>query len=602
MSNTVTQLLDLLSRSERRELVIMLFALFVGAAVDMVGVASLMPFMAVVANPGHIDTNWFLSLLYSRLGFVSHAQFLFWLGVFVFVMLVLTNAFKAFMNWWTLRFDNRLNAALSSRLLERYMARPYTFFLNRNTAEMNKNVLTDVRTVINGVLSSSMNVISSVLGAVLLLVLLFAVNPQIAITIAGVIGTAYAAIYLAARSRLAKIGEEQVVASSMKYKAAAEALGGIKDIKVLGRERMLLARFAEHAKSHGANNVIAGTIAQVPRYALEVIAFGGILLIVLFFLGSNLAPSETISLLALYAFAGYRLLPAVQQIFAGVSTIRLTSPTLDAVHADMTNYDQANSGIGANFETDSPPLPFSHCIELRDLAFTYPNSSEPVLRTLNVMIPRNKSIGLVGATGSGKTTTVDIILGLLEPDEGALLVDDIRIGSKNVREWQRNLGYVPQHIFLCDDTIASNIAFGVPESEIDFAAVVRAARVANLHHFVEQELPQQYGTIVGERGVRLSGGQRQRIGIARALYRDPPVLIMDEATSALDGITEDAVMDALHTLAGEKTIIMIAHRLTTVKGCDVIYLLERGQVLEQGRYEELLKSSSWFRAASRIDA
>jgi ABC-type multidrug transport system fused ATPase/permease subunit len=245
------------------------------------------------------------------------------------------------------------------------------------------------------------------------------------------------------------------------------------------------------------------------------------------------------------------------------------------------------------------PVPFCSVLELKNVSFYYKAAQGPVVNEVNLAIARNSSIGLVGATGSGKTTLVDIILGLLPPTAGQMLVDGTEISGENLASWQRNFGYVPQHIYLCDDTITRNIAFGVPDEKIEMQAVICAARIANLHGFVEKKLPKGYETIVGERGVRLSGGQRQRIGIARALYKDPAFLIMDEATNALDGITEEAVMEALGTLSGKKTIIMIAHRLTTVKDCDVIYIMEHGRITNKGTYEELLGSSTWFQSATR---
>jgi ABC-type multidrug transport system fused ATPase/permease subunit len=231
--------------------------------------------------------------------------------------------------------------------------------------------------------------------------------------------------------------------------------------------------------------------------------------------------------------------------------------------------------------------------------FSYSGTQNPVLDGISLVIPCYSSVGIVGATGTGKTTLVDLILGLLIPTSGQLRVDGVVITGENLLRWRHNVGYVPQNIFLADDTITNNIAFGVPEQEIDHAAVVRAARIANLQEFIEGELPRGYETFVGERGVRLSGGQRQRLGIARALYRDPAMLIMDEATSSLDGVTEGAVNEALHALSGKKTVITIAHRLTTVKACEVIYLLEQGRISSYGSYDELIKTSPWFRAAAR---
>jgi ATP-binding cassette, subfamily B, bacterial PglK len=250
----------------------------------------------------------------------------------------------------------------------------------------------------------------------------------------------------------------------------------------------------------------------------------------------------------------------------------------------------------------TPPLPFKHSLDLRNLVFSYPEAKEAAIKKLNLSLKANSSIAFVGSTGSGKTTLVDIILGLLTPDEGELAVDGVAITPKNVRNWQRNLGYVPQHIYLSDNSIAQNIAFGIPKDKIDLTAVEKAARIANLHDFIINDLPGGYETIVGERGIRLSGGQRQRIGIARALYHDPAVLILDEATSALDNVTEESVFEAIRNVAKSKTAIMIAHRISTVRDCDVIYVIEQGRIVSQGSYEELLGSSDRFRALAQAGA
>ncbi len=593
-------MLDLLSAREKVYLYL-LFAAMVGmAGFEMAGIASIMPFMAVVVGPDVIQTNRWLKLAYDFGGFTSLQSFLFFLGMLVFGLLVFGNLFKALTTWASLRYHNQLVYALSRRLLASYLLRPYEFFLNRNSAEMGKNVLSEVRTVIADVLSPGMQVLSNALLGFFILALLMAVNPLIAMTIVVVLGGVYALIYLLARRRLAGIGRVQLEANTMKFKAANEAMGGIKDMKVLGREQAFLDRFAVHAFRHARANASAGIISQLPRYALETIAFGGILLIVLFFLGSEQGVGRIVPLLALYAFAGYRLLPALQVIFASISAVRCSLPSLEAVHRDLTEGGTGTDPDAALAATlNVQPLPLTHELVLRNVTYRYPGAHEPAVRGISLSIARNSVVGFVGATGSGKTTIVDLILGLLVPASGELLADDTGISGGKIARWQRSLGYVPQHIYLCDDTITRNIAFGVPEQEIDMSSVVRAARIANLYDFIETELPEGFDTVIGERGVRLSGGQRQRIGIARALYRDPAVLIMDEATSSLDGITEVAIMEAIHALAGEKTLILIAHRLTTVKDCDVICLMERGSIVSTGTYDELMSSSSWFQAAAR---
>ncbi len=603
MSLFIRKLFNLLSAKERRQLCYIFAIMVCTAFIEMAGIASIMPFMAVVSNPNMVSTNKWLRWMYNLFGFSSMHNFLLLLGVLLLVFMVLSNIFKAFSSWTIIKYDNQLNYTLARRLLAQYLTRPYSFYLNRNTADMGKNVLSEVRNVIEGVLYSSLQFLSNSLVSIFILALLVIVNPLIALSIVLILGGAYTIIYTLVRRILNRISKEQVYANSMKYKAASEALCGIKDLKILGREQTFLDHFAFNALRHSRNNVTAGIIAQLPRYALEILAFGGILLIVLYFLGSKNNQANSIPLLAVYAFSGYRLLPALQQIFSNVTSVRFNLAALTVLHNDMIRgANSIDPEIMLKRSKGISPFPYRQKLELRNVDFCYEGNEEPVIRNLNLIIPPNTTVGLVGSTGSGKTTTVDIILGLLKATAGGLYVDGVEIGEDLLPSWQLNLGYVPQAIFLCDDTITKNIAFGVPDGEIDMDAVLRAAKIANLHDFVENELPKGYYTVIGERGLRLSGGQRQRIGIARALYRDPSVLIMDEATSALDGITEESVMDALRALSGQKTIIMIAHRLTTVKECDVIYLMEHGRISDRGTYENLMSTSSWFQAAGRTGA
>lgn len=596
----IVAFLDLLTAREKKQLFWLFVAILLMALFEMVGIASIMPFMAVVANPAVIETNFWLQLVYDGLHFNDKREFLVFLGFGVFVVLVFNNCFKAVIVWLTLRYDNNLYYTLSQRLLNKYLLRSYVFYLNRNTTELGKNVLNEVRNVIIGVLSPGVQVLSGGLIIVCIFVLLMIVDPGIAMTIAAILGGGYACAYLAARQRLAVIGREQVEANAMKFKVAGEALSGIKDLKVLGREPYFLDLFSVHAKRHADNNVRAGVIAQLPRYALEILAFGGILAIVLYFLRTGQNVEKLVPVMALYAFAGYRLMPALQQIFAGVASLRANMAVLDLLHRDMGVASLAmDEPPMATDHMEAEPLAFTREMHLEDVSFQYPGAREPVLRDIDLTIAANTTVAFVGATGSGKTTMVDLILGLLAPASGHMFVDGCEIAGPTLARWQRNLGYVPQSIFLTDDTLMRNIAFGVPDAEIDREAVFRAARIANLTGFVERDLPDGFDTVIGERGVRLSGGQRQRIGIARALYRDPAVLVLDEATSALDGLTEDAVMDAIRTLSRKKTIIMVAHRLSTVRDCDVIYLLEQGRVVAQGNYATLQEESQWFRTVAQ---
>lgn len=591
----------LLPKNEKSKLYLLFAATIISSFIEMVGIASIMPFMAVVSNQEVTRTNKWLQKLYEFFRFDNAHSFLFFLGVILLLLLISSNLFKALTVWSTLTYCNRFNSILSRRLLAQYLSRSYSFFLNRNTSDMGKNVLAEVKGVIDGCFIAGMQVLSCGLVILFIFGLLMFVEPLIALTIAVFLGGAYTGIFLLVRHRLTRISKEQVYAQTMKYKTATEALSGIKDIKILGRELQFLNKFVVFAEQHSMNTVATGTISLFPKYVLEVLSLGGILLITMYFIGAkNSSATQMVPLLAVYAFAGYRILPALQQIFAGIANVRLNLATLEILHRDLNDED---SNYDPEFVLRNRqalhPVPFRSALELKNVNFCYRAAQGLVVNDVSLSIARNTSIGLVGATGSGKTTLVDIILGLLTPTEGQMFVDGIEISGESVASWQRNFGCVPQQIYLCDDTVTGNIAFGVPDDKVDMQAVIRAARIANLHEFIESKLPKGYETIIGERGVRLSGGQRQRIGIARALYEDPAFLVMDEATNSLDGITEEAVMEALGTLSGKKTIITIAHRLTTVKDCDVIYIMEHGRITHKGTYEELQRSSAWFQSAAR---
>jgi ABC-type multidrug transport system fused ATPase/permease subunit len=354
---------------------------------------------------------------------------------------------------------------------------------------------------------------------------------------------------------------------------------------------VFLQRFENPSLRFAKHQAASQIVTQLPQYALQAIAVCGILLIVQYQLLVRGSQDQALPLIAVYAFAGYRLLPALQRLYQCVSTLRFAQPALENLHRDLGE-------AATNLRRTAKPTQLTRLessLELRGVFYRYPSSTMTALHEVTMIIPARSTVGFVGRTGSGKTTTVDVILGLLQPEAGEVLVDGRPIIEENRRGWQRCVGYVPQHIFLAADTLASNIAFGVQHKNIDLAAVERASRIANLHSFVT-ELERGYDTLVGERGVRLSGGQRQRVGIARALYTDPDLIIMDEATSALDNLTERAVMEAVGNLSNRKTIILVAHRLTTVQRCDRIFLFEGGSIIASGSYRELVDGSESFRA------
>ena len=593
------KLLFLLSSKERRRAILLLGVIIIMAIFEMIGVVSIMPFMAVLMSPEIVETNTFLNNAYnasSIFGVETNQHFLFLLGILVFVLLISSIILKVFTIYLTVWFINTCNYSFAKRLVEGYLHQPYSWFLNRHSADLGKTILAEVGVVVSKSLYPLLVLIKQTIVALALLGVLIVVDPKLTLIVGFTLGSAYALIYIFIRKFIKKMGQDRLDSNKWLFTSISEAFGAVKEIKVGGLENIYTNRFSVPAKNLARINAIYGFIKQIPRFALEAIVFGGMLLVVLYLMAQFNSITKAVPIIALYAYTSYRLMPALQEIFTSVTEMRYTVPSLDAMYKDVKNL-QSSSDI----QNSQDPLQLNKKIVLKNVYYNYPNASKTALKNLNLNIESKTTVGIVGATGCGKTTTVDIILGLLEAQKGSLEIDGKEINKKNLRAWQKSLGYVPQHIFLADDSVSANIAFGVNTKFINQKDVERAAKIANLYEFVTNELPNQFETTVGERGVRLSGGQRQRIGIARALYHKPKVLILDEATSALDNVTEKSIMSSLQGIEKEVTIIIIAHRISTVKECDNIFLLEKGELKEQGTFEELIKKDDYFRvAASKI--
>jgi len=583
MLDIIRKISALLSKRERRQLYLLAIAILGIGLLQMTSLVSIMPFLSVASNPSTIESNTALRWTYEFFGFTSTNQFLFVLGLVVLAMLLISNASIATVTWLRLRYVWMRNYTLSRRLLHSYLHRPYSFFLGRNSADLSKNILSEIQQVIAGLLMPGLQVLASVIIALLIVAMLLVIDPLLAVLIAAATGGIYGAVYMLSKGYLAQIGKKYVLANEARYQSATEVLRGIKEVKLLGKEDVFLKQYAASSERLAVYQANSGAIASIPRYALEVITFGTILSATLYLLITRGTLQEAIPVLGLYVFAGYRLMPAFSQIFSGVTAVRFNTAALNNLYDELVSANDApTTGENSTHKQHREDrLLLKQTLELHEATFYYPGTSKPALERVSLTIDANTTIGLVGKTGSGKTTTVDILLGLLVPQTGTLLVDKVDIYNGWMRAWQNNLGYVPQFIYLSDDTVAGNIAFGVPKENIDNEAVQRAASIAHIHDFIETELPQNYDTYVGEQGVRLSGGERQRIGIARALYHNPGVLVLDEATSSLDNQTERSVMDAIYGLSHQKTIIIISHRSTTVEACDRIYFFEGGQIVER---------------------
>lgn len=571
----------------------LMIMLLIVAFLEMLGVASIMPFMAVLMNTEIIESNKILNIsfkLLSEFGVESHQQFLLSLGIVVFVLLFVSLFFKALTTYAQMRFTYMREFTLCRRLVEIYLCQPYEWFLSRNSADIGKTILSEVDRVISNGLNTMINLIAHSFVAFSIFSLLILVDVKLALIVCLTLGTTFFLIYKVNRSYLKKFGEERIEANKWRFAAISEAFGAIKEIKIGGLERSYTERFSFPAKNYGASQLSAQILIQLPRFALEAIAFGGLMLITLYLMNQKGSLADGLPIIALYAFAGYRLMPAMQQIYNAISSLRFVGPSLDFIYEEVKNLKILKNNQNRN------TFSLNKSIVLKNVNYNYPNSSRVALKNINFNIPANSRIGIVGVTGGGKTTIVDIIMGLLLPQQGTLEIDGQVINKDNRNAWQKSVGYVPQQIYLADDTIAANIAFGLDPNKINLDKVEQAAKIANLHNFVIHELSEKYETTVGERGVRLSGGQRQRIGIARALYNKPKILILDEATSALDNYTEKAVMDEVNSLnKNNMTIIIITHRLHTVKNCDKIFLLKNGEIKDQGTYEKLIQDNKGFR-------
>jgi ABC-type multidrug transport system fused ATPase/permease subunit len=588
------QLYGILHWAERLQFVRLLAAALCLACLEVVGIGAIMPFMGLLAQPELIQQNRWLHATYQTLGFQSSERFILFAGFTLLGIFIFKNSFGVFVIWLEQRFVWGNLYTLSKRLVAEYLGAPYDYYLTHHTSDLKKNVLAELNNVVAGVMLPSVRLVTHGTVALFILGLLFWNDPLLAVVIIGVLGGTYAAIYLGVRKKLSRIGVERVAANRMRFKVLDEAFAGIKDVKLAGREGYFLDEFGRPLLRFCNYVTTQQLTSQVPRFVIESLAFGGILGIVLYMVGVKDDLSQVIPVASLYAMASYRMLPAMQQIMVALTQLRFNQGALAVIEADL-RMAASQHGPDLSISRQRKPLPFASRIQLSGVTYTYPEEETPAISDVSLTIERNAAIALVGPSGAGKSTVADIVMGLLQPERGSLMVDDMPVGPENVRAWQDNIGYVPQQIVLSDTTVASNIAFGVPEAEIDQEAVVEAARMAGIHDFVESGLPQGYRTLLGEQGTRLSGGQKQRIAIARALYHRPSVLILDEATSALDAATEAVVSQAIRGLAGKVTQIIIAHRMATVKDCDEILVFEAGRLRARGSYAELIRSSETFR-------
>jgi ABC-type multidrug transport system fused ATPase/permease subunit len=576
---TVRKIWGVLTPPERKSTVILLILTFIGMGLEILGVGLVIPALALLTQADYATRFPAILPILHALGDPSQDSLVVGSMLALVAIYGVKAMFLTMLAWYQARLAFGLRAEWSQRLFSVYLHQPYTFHLQRNSAQLIHNTVNQVDQLAISIVMPGMTLLSESLVFLGLSVMLMTVEPLGTVIVVTILGVAGWSFHRTTRGLMTRWGKEAQLHGALRFHHLAQGLGGAKDVKLLGRESGFLEQFHTHNVQNARAARLQSTLQQLPRLWLELLAVGGLAALVLTMLAQGLAAPAILPTLGMFAAAAFRLLPSVNRILVVVQLLRYAKPVIDNVHAELSlptpEADTRTSQEG----------PFDHTLEFHHVAYAYPGAARRALNDITLTIQRGESVGFVGSSGAGKSTLVDILLGLLTPVAGVVRVDGYDV-QLSLRHWQDQIGYVPQVIFLTDDTLRRNVALGLPDAQIDETAVQRAIRAAQLEAFVNG-LPAGLDTVVGERGVRLSGGQRQRIGIARALYHDPAVLVLDEATSALDEATERGVMDAVRALQGTKTVIIVAHRLSTVRYCTRQYRLEEGQVVGQGSCSEV---------------
>lgn len=578
--NVSGKLLSLFGRSRKRQFVGILAAIVALATAEVLSVFSILPFLSLASDPGKISQTPYVSDLSGL--FSNERNFLIALAAVVMGVMLFTSVMQVVVLWLQQRFAWSVNREFSERLVTNYLHAPYGYFLSRNTADLKRYVQTEVENAVRSGLIPFLTIVQKSISAGLIVLLLIFQAPGAALLAFLLFGGSYLIVFWYSRRKLKLLSSQISTSDRERYHIVTEAFGSPKLTKLAGLEEFFLGKFRPTITSYCDGQSSAAVYRLIPKYCLEAIAFSAILLFAIYLIAVRDNFSECVPLLGLFAFAGYRLMPSLQAIYGNGAGLKVSWPRIEQVLDELSTVRSPQNQDGCSFSISSE---CDRAIDLKEIAFQYSSEGSQLFDGLSLTIPVNSVVGFLGSTGVGKTTLVDLILGLLAPTSGQAIVFGHELTTQSQRWWQSQVGYVPQEIYLADSTLAENIAYGDPEPSM--SRIKEAASLANVSEFIES-LPEKYQTEVGERGVRISGGQKQRIGIARALYRNPKLLVFDEATSSLDTETEGVVMEAIYRLAGNRTIILIAHRLSTLRDCTQVYRMEEGGVLTPLEPQDLL--------------
>ncbi len=578
MKDTIQKLQVLFNRKEKKRLLILFFMMIFAAVFETMGIGLIVPFVGIVTNPSMIQDQPILSYLYDFFNMQSTKDFIILAVVTLLSVFILKNLYLMLFHYTQYRIILNQQVKLSRKLFKEYLIKPYTFHLQRNSAELLRNINEEVPDVFQGIIMASFQLLTEILVIVCILVLLLITAPVATITASLLLGGGVILFFTIMRRKISNLGEEQQRVSGTMIKWVNQGLGASKEVKVSGKERFFIDAYTSQSQIQENNSRYMKMLELVPRLFIETMLVSIVLITMLIIVFQGTSTTQLVSTMALFAMAAFRLMPSITRVVALIATIRYSQPALKVVYEDLFMHQPGEATIKQDgILINRGEKTFKDAIRLRDISFRYPGQKNDAVKEISLTIPIGRSVAFIGESGAGKTTLVDIILGLFQPKKGQILVDGNDLFAQKAL-WQQKIGYIPQSIFLSDDTIRGNVAFGINEQQIDDEEVWRALEQAQLKKFVS-ELPDQLDTTVGEDGVRLSGGQRQRIGIARALYHNPEILFMDEATSALDNETEKEIMKAIDGLKGEKTLIIIAHRLTTIENCDIVFKVNKGRLI-----------------------
>lgn len=584
---------ELLSKSEKRRALLILFLNLISSLLDLFGIASILPFISVLADPKIIEENQILLKLYNFTDLNNLNDFLIFLGFITLALISCSNIFKIFLNYFQLKFIFEREYSVSNKLMNNFLKSDYEWFLDKNSSDLGKKILSEVNEIINSSLLPLLHLLANTIVVIVIIIFVFFVNPLIALFTFLSFGSVYFIFFKIIKAKIKSYGEGRHTNNKKRFKIIIEAFKNIKEIKLRNLENLYSDYYEKPSKLYAKYKALTNVFAVIPKFFIEIIAFGGILILVIYSLSRNLSLDSVIPLLAIYAFAGYRVLPAMQLVYTSITNINYSIPALNEITDDLKNSKFSKK----NYEKEK--ITFDDSINFKNIRYKYPNSKNFILKDINFNIKKNMSIGIVGESGSGKTTLINILCGLLLPSSGKIEIDSKSLKFKNIGSLQSKIGYVSQNISILDESIYKNIAFGISDKLIDKDYVEKVCEIVDLKKHINN-LPKKYETTLGEDGILFSGGQRQRLIIARALYFKPQLLIFDEATSSLDSKVEKRIIDRINDF-GDITLVQVSHRYATLINCDKIVFLDNGKIIEVSSLENLSKNNLKFKKLFNIN-